>query len=189
METFTNKDTQKIRKRIGTLNSFNPFAADGPYELDFGIPEDRALAAILIRLDANEDGESLLDQRYTEMIMKKDPEDSKKEIGPIEVVWGDPNAKTEEGEPDPKLSKPWSYPTGEKGGWMGDPESLPPRNPHGGPIWEFVFTTVIANFNERREIAEFLGWEFDENFEENFGITAGIAPPGSTGAAQPAGAD
>ena len=53
-QTFNNKDTQKIRKRIGTLNTFNPFAADGPYELDFGIPEDRLLASILIRLDETE---------------------------------------------------------------------------------------------------------------------------------------
>ena len=115
-----------------------------------------------------EDGESILEQRYTEFIMKKDPE-TKADLGPMEITWGDPNAKNEEGEPDPKLSKPWFYPRGDKG-WGADPERLPERNPWGGPIWEFEFKTVVENYNERRQIAEFLGWEFDEHFEENFGL-------------------
>ena len=26
-----------------------------------------------------------------------------------------------------------------------------------------LFKTIVENYNERREIAEFLGWEFDED--------------------------
>ena len=70
---------------------------------------------------------------------------------------GDPDAKTEDGEPDPKLSREWHYPKE----WMRD--GVTERCVHGGPIWEFEFHTQFPNNLERTKIAEdILGWEFDE---------------------------
>merc|ERR1711871_165936 len=146
METFSEKDTHTLRKRVGTLNMFNPFAPDGPHCLDFSIPEDRVIAAILIKLSETEDGENITNERFTEYIVKKDEEDK----GPQEITWGDPDAVTEEGLPDPKLSREWHYPRD----WMKE-DGLPERSVWGGPIWEFEFhTSVKANILERRKIAE-----------------------------------
>jgi len=176
--TFSERDTYLLRKRVGTLNMFNPFAPDGPYCLDFGIPEDRVIACILMKLSETEDGESIINQRYTEMVVMKDPE-TKADLPPKEITWGDPDAVDEEGNPDPKLSKPYYY--DQK--WGFDPAGLPPRNPWGGPIWEFEYMTFTADIGERRRIAEeILGWEFDEGFDDReFGETA--ADVATTGAA------
>jgi len=162
--TFTDKDMQRLRKRIGTLNMFNPFAPDGPYCLDFTVPEERVIAAILIKLSETEDGDNLVNERYTEYVVKKGEE----EKGPQEITWGDPEAITEEGLPDPKLSREYHYPKG----WShvdGLPDNLPDACVWGGPIWEFEFhTTVKPNVIVRRRIAEDkLGWEFDENFDQD----------------------
>merc|ERR1711981_334198 len=84
------------------------------------------------------------------------------------ITWGDPDAITEEGLPDPKLSREWHYPKA----WShedGTPDNLPPKGDFEGPIWELEFHTAVRlNVLERRRIAEHkLGWEFDENFDEN----------------------
>ena len=127
-----------------------------------------------------QDGENITNERFTEYVVKKDEEDK----GPQEITWGacssesccvcscsacilpgDPNAKTPEGEPDPKLSREWHYPKD----WMTG--ELPERSVYGGPIWEFEFqTSVKANILARRQIAEeVLGWEFAEGELELLG--------------------
>jgi len=165
-KTFTEKDLYRLRKRIGTLNMFNPFAPDGAYCLDFTVPEERTIASIMIQLSLKEDLTSISDERFTEYVIKKGEE----EKGPQEITWGDPEAVNEEGQPDPKLSKEYHYPKA----WAhldedGLPDQLPEPSSFGGPIWEFRFKTSLKqNLLERRRIAEqILGWEFGETEEKN----------------------
>lgn len=66
-EILTEEDEYATyRKRVGIANIFNPFRADVHYELNLKIPDERAVAALLVEM-TDEVGENWVDETYNGM--------------------------------------------------------------------------------------------------------------------------
>ena len=59
-------DYAAYRNRVGIANIFNPFRADVLYELNLKIPDERAVAALLVEM-TDEVGENWVDETYNSM--------------------------------------------------------------------------------------------------------------------------
>jgi hypothetical protein len=65
-EILTDDDYANYRNRVGIANIFNPFRADVLYELNLKIPDERAVAALLVEM-TDEVGENWIEETYNGM--------------------------------------------------------------------------------------------------------------------------
>jgi len=60
---FSNEECAVLYHRLGPLNSLNPLYADGEWELDLGVPDERVVVGYLVKL-TEEPGENWLREQF-----------------------------------------------------------------------------------------------------------------------------